>query len=91
VHENPDSANQYAFIVVYKDGIDPVATTAKFARRYSFRPRYVYKDALLGFAADLSSSALAGIRCEPEVRFIDPDRQVRPQMLFLRASAPVRL
>ena len=72
VFESADPTKR-GFIVEYKTGIDPVVTTARFARKYSFTPRFVWTRALNGFAADLPRKALAGIRCEPEVRRIEPD------------------
>jgi hypothetical protein len=72
VFESADPAKR-GFIVEYKQEIDPVSTTARYARKYSFTPRSVWTLALNGFAADLSPKVLAGIRCEPEVRRIQPD------------------
>jgi hypothetical protein len=72
VFESADPTKR-GFIVEYKDGIDPVSTTARFANKYSFTPRFVWTLALNGFAADLTPKVLAGIRCEPEVRRIQPD------------------
>jgi hypothetical protein len=69
---NADSPNR-SFIVVYKTGVDPVATTARLAKKHSFTPRTIYTRAVNGFVADFSPQALAGIRCEPEVKFINHD------------------
>jgi hypothetical protein len=73
VRENPDPVKQRGFIVMYKEGIDPVATTTSYAKKYSFTPRIVYTRAIRGFAADFTPKVLAGIRCEPEVLLIEPD------------------
>lgn len=75
VFESADPVKR-GFIVEYKPGIDPVPTTARFAKKYSFTPRFVWTLAINGFAADLSPKVLAGIRCEPEVRRIQPDTAV---------------
>ena len=72
VFESADPAKR-GFIVEYEQGIDPVSTTARYAKKYSFAPRFVWTLAINGFAADLPPKALAGIRCEPEVRRIQPD------------------
>jgi hypothetical protein len=71
----PSLANRY--IVVYRDGTDSRATTARLAQKHGFTPRFVYEHALLGFAAELSADALAGVRCEPEVKYVDGDQVVR--------------
>jgi hypothetical protein len=87
VFESADPKKR-GFIVEYKTGIDPVSTTARFAKKYSFTPRFVWTLALNGFAADLSPKVLAGIRCEPEVRRIEPDTA---QNVLARASFGPRL
>jgi len=78
------------FIVTYKEGIDAVATTERYAKKYSFRPRSVYTQALSGFAADLSQRALNGISCESEVLRIEPDAQMKPAQIESRPVEPRR-
>lgn len=63
------------FIVSYKSGADPVATTAQLETKYGFAATHVYT-ALPGFAAQLSASALAGVRCEPVVATLSHDSSV---------------
>ena len=58
---------------MYKEGVDPVVTTARYAKKYSFTPRFVWTLAIRGFAADFTPKVLSGIRCEPEVLLIEPD------------------
>lgn len=60
------------FIVDYRSGVDPIATTQELEVKYSFSARHVYT-ALPGFAAELSPTALAGVRCEPTVAAITRD------------------
>ncbi len=60
------------FIVSYQSGVDPIATTAELSAKYAFSARHVYT-ALPGFAAELSSAALAGVRCESVVASISYD------------------
>jgi hypothetical protein len=60
------------FIVSYQSGVDPVATTERLEIKYAFSAKYVYT-VLPGFAAQLRSSALAGIRCERVVASIEHD------------------
>src|SRR6476661_3060481 len=47
-----------AFIVQYRDGIDPVAQTEVLAAKYHFTPSAVYTFALHGFAAEMSGTAV---------------------------------
>lgn len=70
--KNADSPHR-GFIVVYKSGVDVRAATDRFAAKYSFTPRFVWTQALNGFAADFTPGVLAGIRCEPEVKSIEHD------------------
>jgi len=91
VHVGPSSpcipireTGQNGFIVTYKEAVDPVATTERYAKKYSFHPRYVYTQALRGFAADLSRRALNGVSCEPEVLRIEPDGQMKPAQIESR-------
>ena len=60
------------FIVSYQSGVDPVATTARLETKYAFSANYVYTG-LPGFAAQLSNSALSGIRCERVVASVSHD------------------
>jgi len=60
------------FIVTYRNGVDPVATTAALETKYAFTAEHVYT-ALAGFAARLSITALAGVRCESVVASISYD------------------
>jgi hypothetical protein len=60
------------FIVRYKTGVDPVATTARLETKYAFSANHVYT-ALPGFSARLSDAAVAGVRCEPVVAVVSHD------------------
>jgi hypothetical protein len=61
-----------AFIIEYKTGTDPVATTAMLSAKYSFSAKQLYT-APPGFAAELSTAALKGLQCEPSVKLIEHD------------------
>lgn len=65
------------YIVVYRDGTDAAAVTGRLSRKYEFTPRTVYEHAFPGFSAELSGAALAGIRCEKEVRYAEYNSVVR--------------
>ena len=62
---SPDPAAP-RFIVMYREGTDAAAETSRLAERYDFTPRHVWT-ALLGFSAELTPTALAGVRCEESV------------------------
>lgn len=86
VRENPDPVRQRGFIVLYRQGVDPFATTARYSKKYSFTPTHVYERAIRGFAADFSPTVLAKIRCEPEILRIEPDTPQNVLTQALRTS-----
>jgi hypothetical protein len=61
------------FVVVFRDGTPVEAAVARLTGHYAFRTKHVYTSALLGFAADLTPVQLAGVRCEPEVKYVAYD------------------
>ena len=61
------------YIVVFHADVAPVAETERLAAKYDFTPRHVYEAALKGFAAELSDAALAGVRCEATVDYVEHD------------------
>lgn len=63
------------YIVVYQDGTPASETTEQLARKYGFAPRHVYT-VFPGFAADLTTDALAGVRCESVVRYVEHNGEV---------------
>ena len=65
------------FVVFYHSGVDPVATTSRLETKYAFSASFVYKS-IPGFAAELSTAALSGIRCEPTVSSIEHGAVVYP-------------
>lgn len=64
------------YIVVLKDGANPLAVAAKDAKRYGADVSLVYKHALKGYAAKLSASALAAVRAESDVLFVEKDHEL---------------
>ena len=69
----PDS-----FIVVYDPAtVSPDAKTDALAAKYGFATSYRYEHALKGFAATLTPAAVAGLRSEPGVAYIEEDQYVR--------------
>ena len=65
------------YIVVYRDGTDPDAVTEALAAELGFSPRYVFRSALLGFAAALADDALDAVRRHPAVRYVEHDAPMR--------------
>lgn len=73
LHGTPHPKTAGSYIVVYHDAVDVQLVTARFAKQYGFKPKYVYQHALRGFATVLSAEMVAGIRCEPEVNGVSHD------------------
>jgi hypothetical protein len=65
------------YIVVYVTGTNVSLLTRQFAAKYGFEPKFVWEVALLGFASGLSPEAVAGLRCESAVDYIEYDGVVQ--------------
>ena len=76
LHEGEDVIpNEYIVVFEYDRVADAEALTARLAETYDFTPMSVYTHAIKGFAAELSPEALAGLRCEPLVDFVEPNQR----------------
>jgi subtilisin len=65
------------YIVVLKDGIaSPAQIAAEHGKAYGFKARFVYHNALRGYAATLPEAALSGIAARPEVASASIDGEV---------------
>jgi subtilisin family serine protease len=65
------------YIVVFKSGVgNPAAETANVMRGLGGQLHHVYANSLKGFAATLPDAALAGIRNNPNVAYIEQDQTV---------------
>jgi hypothetical protein len=60
------------YIFSYRAGTDAKAVTAELAAMYDFTPKYVF-DVVPAFVAVVSEQALAGIRCDSRVAFVEYD------------------
>jgi hypothetical protein len=65
------------YIVVFVDGTDPDEVTDELAAAHGFTPKHVFRNALLGFAAELSDDALATVRRHPAVKYVEHEGVVR--------------
>jgi hypothetical protein len=60
------------YVFKYRAGTDPNVVTAELAAKYDFIPTFVYS-ITPGFAAVVSEQALAAIRCDGRVEFVEYD------------------
>jgi hypothetical protein len=60
------------YIFKFRDGTNPQLVTAELAAKYDFTPQAVF-NLIPGFAAVVSEQALAGIRCDSRVEFVEYD------------------
>jgi len=58
------------YLFKYRDGTDAKEVTAELAATYGFSPLSVYT-VIPGFAAVVSEQALAGIRCDSRIDFVE--------------------
>lgn len=65
------------YIVVYEQGTPAESTTQQLAQKYGFTPKHIYAHALSGFSATLTDNALAGLRCESVVNYVEHDGVVK--------------
>jgi hypothetical protein len=65
------------YIVVFVDGTNADAVAEELAGAHGFTPRHVFRNALLGFAAELSDDALVAIRRHPAVKYVEHEGVVR--------------
>lgn len=65
------------YIVVFVDDTDPDAVVGELAAAHGFTPKHVFRNALLGFAGELSDDALAAVRRHPAVKYVEHEGVVR--------------
>jgi subtilisin len=65
------------YIVVLKGGVDPSAIVQRHVTKYAADVRFVYRYALKGYAAKLSTTSAAAIAADPSVAFIADDATFR--------------
>lgn len=62
------------YIVVLREGSDPGALAEELGDRMGFEADAVYREALAGFAAELSAADAETLRSDPRVQSIEPDK-----------------
>jgi len=68
------AASPGSYIVVFKQDVANVDSVAnEQGKQQGFRPDFVYGHALKGYAAKLSAGALARIKLDPRVDYVEPD------------------
>ncbi|GIG68866.1 S8 family serine peptidase [Phytomonospora endophytica] len=72
-----DTGAAKPYIVVLRDGAEPGTALTRHVDRYGGQPGHVYRDALRGFAAELTPAGIAALRGDPAVAAVEPDHTVR--------------
>lgn len=71
-------ADRATYIVVLRDGAgDPGAVAAEHSRGNGAQVRYVYRSALRGYAASMSSTAAARLAADGRVAYVEADAPVQ--------------
>jgi subtilisin len=65
-----------SYIVVLKDSANPSTTARAHAGRFGARVGHVYRHALKGYSATLSSDRVAALKADPSVAAVAPDLPV---------------
>jgi subtilisin family serine protease len=68
---------RHRVIVVLRNASEARPFARAAGQRLGFRPSHVFNDALNGFAATITSSAVAALRGDPRVLFVAPERELR--------------
>jgi subtilisin family serine protease len=79
-----DTSRRY--IVILDDSADPKAKADEHARRHGAKVVYVYEEALVGYAADLSDKEAEKVRGERGVRAVEPDQPVEASAVTQTAA-----
>jgi subtilisin family serine protease len=70
------SATTQGYIVVLKSGTNPSAVAAEHAQRLGVAVGFVYTHALAGYSAAVPAAALADLRADARVAYVEPDSTV---------------
>jgi subtilisin family serine protease len=67
------AASTGEYIVVLKQDVNADSVAHEHAKQHGFRPDFIYSHALKGYAAKLSATALARIKQDPQVDYVEAD------------------
>jgi hypothetical protein len=76
LHGVPDPDTP-SYIVVFVDGTAPDPVVDALAAEHGFAPKHVFRNALQGFAAELTAEALEAVRRHPAVKYVEHDAPAR--------------
>lgn len=65
------------YVVVLRDGTDPLAVAREHANAHALNVAFVYEHALKGYSARIPAARLSKLKSDPRVLFISPDRPVK--------------
>jgi subtilisin family serine protease len=70
-----------AYIIVFKDTVNPRVEVPEFAKAYGLQPGFVYEHALKGMSAMIPEGRLEGLQHDPRVAYIvkDLERSISAQ------------
>jgi hypothetical protein len=71
----PDGAAP-GYVVVFRDGTNPIQVTAQLEQKYGFKAKYVWQNVLLGFSAEFTTETREKIRCESSVKYMEFDQHL---------------
>lgn len=70
-----------AYIIVFKDTVNPRVEVPEFAKAYGLQPGFVYEHALKGMSAMIPEGRLEGLQHDPRVAYVvkDMERSISAQ------------
>lgn len=77
VSAQPTPKGPDGYVVVLRDGSDPLAVAREHANAHALSVAFVYEHALKGYSARIPASRLEKIASDPRVLFISPDHPVK--------------
>jgi len=80
------------YIVVFKNGVDPVSVANEIALTHGLSLNHVYSTALKGFSATIPSTRLAKLQSDPRIKFISEDKKVQIGLVYRkRAQVTIKI
>jgi hypothetical protein len=67
------------WIIIFHDEVDAAVAAVHFGQKYGFTIRTLYEHAFKGFSSvDVSPAAIAGLRCESQVKVVQQNASYVP-------------